>query len=148
MHLMCNSATYLRQMLSSDNTQSSRQSLHEQTQQRRPHENPQQLVFGNGSRLQVCFDVSRVQVRDRHQPAGPSERPQHSPAETRLIHVWCDDAFVVQVSVIFLVTVRPVAIVWGDVLASWSHLWKGVGVGGAPLILGVLLDIHGKLSRT
>jgi len=57
--------------------------LNQRAHDRRPQEQPQQLVPRGGARLQVPLQVSRVQERDAHEEARAREAPELPPREGR-----------------------------------------------------------------
>ena len=51
------------------------QPLEEEAKEVGRKKDPQQFVLGNGPRLEIAFDVARVQIGDAHQEARPGEGP-------------------------------------------------------------------------
>lgn len=73
--------------------------LHQGAHDRRPQQQPQQLVPRRRAGLQVALQVPRVEERDAHEEPGPREPPQLAPREGRAHGVAAAAAAVLRVGV-------------------------------------------------
>ena len=73
----------LREVPSRHQSEPSRHLLEHKTHDRRPPQDPHDLIASVRSLLQVALEVARIQVGQRHEPTRPGKSPQLAPGEAK-----------------------------------------------------------------